>query len=122
MRRLLYAGIVIAIIAGTTVYVHDRTDRVTTELIAKLEEAKAYNNAGQYAKAIRAVEEFEEAYFENEPFFILFIRRDLVCNVHTTSASLKEYAAEENFRDFNADCEKTIEHIEVIRFSIMRLS
>lgn len=122
MKRLIYVSIIIVLIATASIYSSAKIDSVTLVLIEKLQQAYQYNVSGDFEAAKKAVDEFHDIYSKNETLFILFVRRDLVYNVHTTAASLRDYANDETSNDFNADLMKTIEHIEVIRFNMLRLT
>lgn len=122
MKRLFYVAIIIALVAGGTIFSVLHTDAVTRQMIETLNRAYHEVDIGNYEEAQVILDEFDDIYHRNEAFFILFVRRDLVYNVHTTSASLRDYANEVTRNDFLADLMKTIEHIEVIRFNIMQIT
>ena len=122
MKRLIYVAIIIVVVTGATIYSTIKIDRVTLEMISKLEQAYEYNNNQDYENAKKTVDDFLQILDRNELLFLLFVRRDLVHNVRTASASLKDYANNETVNDFNADLMKTIEYIEVIRYNILRIT
>ena len=122
MKRLIYVAVILALIAGSTVYSTVKIDHVTLEMTAKLEQAYEYNNNGDYENAKETVEEFLQILDRNELLFLLFVRRDLIHNIRTTSASLIDYANSETNNDFNADLMKTIEYIDVIRYNTLRVT
>ena len=120
MKKLIHVSVILVLIVSLTVFSYIKIDRVTLKLIDKLDIAYRCNNADDFDGAKKALDDFFEIYERNETLFILYVRRDLVYNVHTTSASLYEYANITNKIDFNADCQKTIEHINVIRHYLLR--
>ena len=122
MKRLVYVAVILVLIAGSTLFSTIKIDDVTLEMTAKLERAYEYNNNGDYENAKETVEEFLQILDRNELLFLLFVRRDLIHNIRTTSASLIDYANIETNNDFNADLMKTIEYIDVIRYNTLRVT
>lgn len=120
MKRMIPVMIIIVIITALTVYSSVMIDHATKELIDILKVAHSYNCNGDYENTKKTLDDFHETLERHEFLFGLFVRRDLVCNVHITAASLYQYADEETKNDFNADVLKTIEQIEMIRRYILR--
>jgi len=120
MNKLIHVAVILILIIVLTFYSYIKIDRVTQDMIDILNIAYLCNNADDFDGAKKALDDFFEIYERNEILFTLYVRRDLVYNVHTTSASLYEYANKTNKIDFNADCQKTIEHINVIRHYLLK--
>ena len=120
MKRLTYSIVILVLIVVSTAYSFVKLDRVTQDMIDILETAYLCNNADDFDGAKKALDDFFEVYERNELLFTLYVRRDLIYSIHTLSASLYEYANQSNKIDFNADCQKTIQHINVIRHYLMR--
>ena len=115
MKRLIHVSVILVLIILLTACSYIKIDLVTQQMISKLNTAYLCNNAENFEGAKNALDDFFEIYERNKLLFTLYVRRDLLYNVQTTSASLYEYANTTNKNDFNADCQKTIEHINVIR-------
>lgn len=122
MKRLIYVSIILALVTGAVIFSVLHTDTVTNQMINKLYQAYDAVDTDDYEQAHILLNEFDDIYHQNEAFFILFVRRDMVYNVHTTAASLRDYANETNKNDFLADIMRTIEFIEVIRYNILRIT
>lgn len=120
MKRMIPVSIIFVLILALTVYSSVMLDHATNEMIMVLEVAREHNNADDYEGAKKALDDFHEIFRRYEMLFSLFVRRDLVCNIHTNAATLYQYALKENKNDFNADIQKTIEHIVVIRHHVLR--
>ncbi len=122
MKRLVIACALIALVILANIYAYIAMDRACAKLSAQIEKARMQNLAENYGGAIKTLEGFDETFERYETVFLLLVRRELFYEIKLAAASLRPYANDETKHDFDADAERTMARIAVLRQTLLRFA
>lgn len=115
MKRLYAALTLLAILIAATWYSCERVEAVTDDMRETIMKASFLNGTGDYEGANKKLEEYEILFKQNEVLFILFVDREHYNNLNVSLSGLYAYIGDEHHNDFNAELEKTLTHLNVIK-------
>ncbi|MEA4912064.1 MAG: DUF4363 family protein [Oscillospiraceae bacterium] len=120
MKRFYIACALLALVLVLNILSYIALDRTTASMEALLLQARVECADERYADAVRSIDALERQFAHSRPLLLLLVRRDLFYEIDLTNASLRAYANEASQCDFDAEAERALRRIEVLRHTMLQ--
>ncbi|MEA5051305.1 MAG: DUF4363 family protein [Oscillospiraceae bacterium] len=119
MKRLTAACALLVFVLAANIAAYAAIDGATAGMSGLIAQARAQCAGGDYEDARATLDELDRTFSENTPLLLLFVRRDLFYEVDLANASLRAYACAQSKQDFDAEAERALRRIEVLRHTLL---